>query len=524
MAAWLKTWLPGRSADRVAGAGLALGAATVVGCLAAFWGSNPGHADRLLILAGAAYSATTLLPAWGSVAPRGRPTLGSLAVLAGGVAFAAGLFLVARVGPRTILLWWLTLAWLTAASGVLVARHGWRRSRVLLFPLGFTLFALPVPLRVLNPLQDALQEQTTRRSCQALQQLGYEVARSEFVLRLPGGRLRVEEACSGVRSVTALAAAAAFVAFLKGFGPVRGGILLTLAVPVIAAVNVLRVVASGVLQESFGSAYVQGAWHEALGCAAVFAGLALTLGLARLLGTPPASEVARGVAATPAGSGWRPAVGVAVGVALSVAALALGYRAETRADEVAPLDAIALSLPPWSGGAREVPPAVTELLAADRQLHRVYTDAVGAEASVWVFYWGTATAIRGEHHPDLCWGNQGFEAAEGWVEEINSVAATAREFRQGSERQVVVSWTQEGRHVWTEADRQAARRDVLSSSVGEHRWVGRLLGATADAGPRLQVVVVVRGAGPGARRDAVTVSRLVAAELYRVCPWAEPGS
>ena len=521
MAAWVKLWVPHAAGDRVAGVGLALGAAAVVACLAAYWGSNPGHADRLLILAGAAYAATTLLPGWASVAPRGRPTLGLVAVLAGGAAFAVGLFLVTQVGPRTLLLWWLTLAWLTAASGALVARHGWRRWRVLLFPLGFTLFALPIPLRVLNPLQDALQEQTTLRSCQALRLLGYEVTRAEFVLHLPGGRLRVEEACSGVRSVTALAAAAAFVAFLRGFGPGRGGVLLALAVPVIAAVNVLRVVGSGVIQEAFGSGYVQGPWHEALGCAAVFAGLALTLGLARLLGTPAVAEVTAGSSAAPAGPGWPIAAGVAVAAALGVAALTLGYQAQGRADEVAPLNAIALSLPPWSGEAREVPAAVTELLAADRQIHRVYTDAVGAEASVWVFYWGTATAIRGYHHPDLCWGNRGFEAADGWVEDIGLVAATAREFRQGSERQVVVSWTQEGHRVWTEADEAAARGDVLSAGVGEHHWVGRLLGATTGGGPRLQVVVVVRGTG--ARRDAAVMSRLVADELYRVCPWAGPG-
>ena len=521
VAAWARAWVPAAAGDRVAGAGLALGAATAVACLATYWGTNPGHADRLLILAGAAYAATTLLPAWASIPPRGWPAVGLLAVLAGGGAFAVGLFLVPRVGPRTLLLWWLTLAWLTAASGVLVARHGWRRWRVLLFPLGFTLFALPIPLRVLNPLQDALQEQTTRRSCQALRLLGYEATRAEFVLQLPGGRLLVEEACSGVRSVTALVAAAAFVAFLRGFGPIRGVVLLSIAVPVIAAVNVLRVVGSGVIQEAFGSGYVEGPWHDAFGCVAVLAGLTLTLGLARLLGTPAVAVVTPGAVAAPAGSGWPIAAGVAVGVALSVAALGLGYRSEGRADEVAPLAAMSLSLPPWSGEAGEVPAAVTELLAADRQIHRVYTDAVGAEASVWVFYWGTATAIRGYHSPDLCWGNRGFEVTDGWVDNVGPVAATAREFRQGSERQVVVSWTQEGRHIWTEADEAAARGDVLSAGVGEHRWVGRLLGATTDGGPRLQVVVVVRGAG--ARRDAAAVSRLVAAELYRVCPWAEPG-
>jgi len=507
--------------DRVTAGGLALGGLTVVACLGRFWGTNPGHADRLLVLVGATYAAVTLRPQWRAVPPRGRPALGSLAVLVAGAAFAVGLYLVAQIGPRTLLLWWLTLAWLAAASGALVARHGWRRWRVLLFPLGFTLFALPIPLRVLNPLQDVLQELTTSLSVEALRQLGYEVTRAEFVLRLPGGRLRVEEACSGVRSVTALTAIAAFVAFLKSFGPLRGGVLLALAVPVIAAVNVLRVVASGVLQESFGTAAVTGPWHEALGVVAVFAGLGLTLALARLLG-PTAAAVAPGLPLAPTGSGRLPATAVAIGVAFGVVAFGLGVRTESQADAVAPLDAIAFDLPPWSGESRDVPPAVVELLAADRQIHRVYGNAVGAEAHVWVFYWGTTTAIRGYHHPDICWGNNGYEVVGRWVETVHSVAATGREFRDGPRRQVVVSWTQEGRRVWGDADEKAAENDVLGSSVAGHRWAARLLGATANPGPRLQVVVVLTGGGPTTRRDAGELSRLLAAELYRVSPWAEP--
>jgi len=507
--------------DRVTAVGLGLGALTVVACLAQFWGRSPGHADRLLVLVGAAYAALTLRPHVRAISPHGRPALGSLAVLAGGATFAVGLYLVAQVGPRTLLLWWLTLAWLTAALGALFARHGWRRERVLLFPLGFTLFALPIPLRVLNPLQDILQELTTSLSVGALRQLGYEVGRAEFVLRLPGGRLRVEEACSGVRSVTALTAIAAFVGFLKGFGPVRGGVLLALAVPVIAAVNVLRVVASGVLQESFGTGVVTGPWHEALGVTAVFAGLALTLGLARLLG-PTAAAVTPGRPLTVTGSGRLPAMCVVIAVALSVTAFGLGVRTEAQADAVAPLDAIAFDLPPWSGETRAVPPAVTELLAADRQVHRVYGNAVGAEAHVWVFYWGTTTAIHGYHHPDICWGNNGYEVVGKWVETVHSVAATGREFCDGPGRQVVVSWTQEGRRVWGDADERAAADDILGSSVAGHRWAARLLGATVNPGPRLQVVVVVIGGGPTGRRDAGELSRLVAAELYRVCPWAEP--
>jgi EpsI family protein len=516
--------------DRVSAAGLAFGASAVVACLAQFWGANPGYADRFLVLLGAGWAVSPLGPGGAGVGRAGRPLLGGAAVVIGGVAFAVGLFLVAQIGPRTLALWWLAVAWLVAASGALVARQGVGRWRVLLFPLAFTLFALPVPTRVLNPLQHFLQNWTTAASFHALATLGFEVARAEFVLELPGGRLRVEEACSGVRSVTALTAIAAFVGFLRGFGPARGALLVLLAVPVIAAVNVLRVALSGLIQEGVGAEYIVGAWHEALGFAMIFVGLGLILGLARLLGPPGEPAPVAGPVAPALGSGRRTAVAVAVAVALGVAGVAAGYHTEARAATLAPLDEIPLELGGWTGEPRPVPEVVNDLLSADRQFYRVYTNNVGAEAHVWVFYWDTKAAIKGYHHPDVCWGNKGFAASNSWVEtlppagEAGPVAATAREFRHGVDRQVVLYWTQEGRTVWTDADENDAKANLLISSFSGHQWVGRLLGATTDAGPRLQAVLVVPGWGPATRRQAAEVARLVAGALYAACPWAAPES
>ena len=102
------------------------------------------------------------------------------------------------------------------------------------------------------------------------------------------------------------------------------------------------------------------------------------------------------------------------------------------------------------------------------------------------------------------------------------MAVTAREFHQGRDRSVVLYWTQEGPHVWSDSDERAAEREMLASGWSGHQWVGRLLGATAQAGPRLQVVVIVPTSGTTAKKDAATLSQHIAAELYRVCPWAKP--
>lgn len=537
--------LPRSTADRVAWGCLALGAVAVVAALAGYWGANPGHADRFLVLLGSVYAAYTLAPTWVAVPVRPRPLLGLPLVLAGVAAFPVGYFLYVQIGPRPLVLWWLTAALLSAAVGFLLTRHGWPRLRAVAFPLVFVLFALPIPLRILVPLQDELQQVTTTVSYHALSGLGYEVAREEYVLALPGGRLRVEEACSGVRSLTALTAIAAFVAFLRGFGPARGGLLVLLAIPVVAAVNVLRVVLSGAIQEGIGSQYIQGDWHEGLGFAMVLFGLVLILGVAQLVGGGP--EEGRGrrgeeetmpepsgspsppplFSSSPLWGGWTATVLLALGAAGGVALGWLGRATEEAVAADAPLDQVATALGGWRGEDRPVPGVVNELLAPDRVLHRWYVNNVGREGSVWAMYWGAGSAIKGYHHPDVCWKNKGYDAAEKWTEPVpvagGTLPVTAREFRQDRERMVVLYWTQEGRRVWTDADERAAENDMLSSSWHGHSWVGDLLGARrAPPGARLTVVVVVPDAGPSARREAVALTRLVAEEIYRVCPWACP--
>ncbi len=521
--------VPRHPADRLAWGGVTAGGLVLTAALGLYWGANPGYADRLLILLAAGWAAATLAPWWKTLPVRPRPLAGLPLLAFAAPAVAAAVFLLPQIGPRALLLWWLALALAAAASGLALARVGVPRLRAALFPLLFPLFALPLPTRVLIPVQDRLQDVTTRLSFHALAALGQEVTRSEYVLALPGGKLGVEEACSGVRSLTTLTAIAGFVAFCRGFGPARGVLLVALSVPVVAAVNVLRVVLSGLIQEYIGPDYIKDYWHEALGFAMVFVGLGLILAMAGRLGrTPPADAELGPVADVPARGAALAAAVVAVGVGLAVVAGWEGRTSTGAAVVAAPLAELPTTLPGWVGADLKVPVEVTDLLAPDVAVYRRYANNVGQEAYVWAFYWRTGAAIKGYHHPDVCCGNKGFAATAKWVEAVPvaggpAVGVTAREFRRGRDQQVVLYWTQEGRQVWTDADERAAAADMLSSSWTGHQWVGDLLGAGGrQAGPRLQVVVNVPAAGPAARKAAAQVAAQVAARLYEVCPWAKP--
>src|SRR5262249_21846020 len=145
--------------------------------------------------------------------------------------------------------------------------------RTLAFPLVFLLFALPLPGSITRPLQVRLQDATTSMADAALPALGIPVERAGYVLQLPSGDLGVVEACSGVRSVTAIVAVAALVAYLRGFGIVRGVIFVLLSLPVVALANAVRVILNGALQEWVGTWVNEGATHEALGVGALLLAL-----------------------------------------------------------------------------------------------------------------------------------------------------------------------------------------------------------------------------------------------------------
>src|SRR5207302_3257632 len=184
---------------------------------------------------------------------RSSPTaLGFLLLVPAAALFALGWYLKARVGPRPMLVWWLTATWLVTVFGLALVQWGWGRARKLLFPLAFCLFALPVPGRLQPPLTGMLQEWATRGSAAVLPRLGITTGRQGYVLRLPHGDLGVAEACSGVRSFTALMAIAVLVAYLRRLGPLRGVALVAATLGIVVVSNTVRIVVSGVLQEWLG--------------------------------------------------------------------------------------------------------------------------------------------------------------------------------------------------------------------------------------------------------------------------------
>ena len=499
-----------------------------------FWALNPEYVDRFLILGVAAWMGWQARSELGALTPR-PARAGYVGLFLGVAAFPVGWFLQAQVGPKPVVLWWLAVAWLSAVVGVVLVTGGWSHLRRLAFPLGFLLFALPIPNRALVPLQYALQSATTTAAEAALPLLGVSVERHGFVLSLPNGDLGVAEACSGVRSVTALTAVAAFVAWWRGFGFVRGALLVMLSMPVIASVNAVRVIASGLLQEHAGAEFVRGVWHRALGVAMVLLGLGLIVALAHLLGGVMHSLM-RAESEGPAQShspttAHAPLLGrvlLTSGLMATIVGQFLGSGAEHELVAAAPIEQIPIRLGRWKGADVPVPDEVREMLTADSIVHREYRD-FGYEVVVWVIYWSSRNMVKGYHHPDVCWHNRGFRQDSRDLVPIaaggGSVPVTVREFSRDSasrsNRQLILYWTQEGRRVWTEQDERR-----VQAAGDSHDWLGERLFHREPVAATGRLVVLIGTPlwddGKAIRAQTLDFAARMAEEVYRTCPWAAP--
>ena len=192
-----------------------------------------------------------------------RPEPGlSGAVLAGALALHA-LGYVAQQ-PRLSILALLLYAW-----GCLLLGGGRRLGDASAFPLGFMVFAIPV--NALDGVAFWMRLWVVKSGACVSHALGIAVIRSGTQLLDPQGRYQydVAAACSGIRSLMALAALSLFIGYLWLRPAWLRAAVLLLSVPLMYAGNVLRIV-SIIVAARFGGQGLGDTVHEIMGYA-VFA-------------------------------------------------------------------------------------------------------------------------------------------------------------------------------------------------------------------------------------------------------------
>ena len=110
------------------------------------------------------------------------------------------------------------------------------------------------------------------------------VLREGNVLVLPNAKLQVAEACSGIRSLTALVTLALLVARFSERRWLPRLLIIASAVPIAVLVNGLRVAASSIAAYWYGTAAVEGFVHELLGWVMFIVAFALMAAWAKAIG------------------------------------------------------------------------------------------------------------------------------------------------------------------------------------------------------------------------------------------------
>lgn len=205
--------------------------------LAGDWWSNPEAGHGLLLAPFAVYLAWKKIGIREGTAPNVPLGLGLL-VVAVLFRFAAGL---------AAELFTLKMSMLIAAVGLVVCYWGAKQAVAWWLPI--TLFALSIPLPeiVLNAIALPLQFKASQIGAALLAARDIPVILTGNVIKVPGHELFVAEACSGLRSLTALLSLGFLIGGMFLNTPYSRVVLIAATLPIAVLINGVRIFLTGFL-------------------------------------------------------------------------------------------------------------------------------------------------------------------------------------------------------------------------------------------------------------------------------------
>ena len=232
------------AAPRLAWLPLALVAATFVFLfarpammLAGDWWNNPEAGHGLLLAPFAGWLA------WKKIGiregARGNLPVG-LAILVFAVLVRFGAGLAAE-------LFTLKLSMLMSAIGLVVCYWGVRQAVAWWLPIALITLSIPLPEIILNAVALPLQFKASQIGAALLEARDIPVLLTGNVIRVPGHELFVAEACSGLRSLTALLSLGVLIGGMFLATPWSRLVLIAATLPIAVAINGVRIFLTGFL-------------------------------------------------------------------------------------------------------------------------------------------------------------------------------------------------------------------------------------------------------------------------------------
>lgn len=168
-------------------------------------------------------------------------------------------------------------------NGLVLYLFGKETYRILLFPLVFLFFMVPIPESVVGLISFPLQTYATIISSKIIQWCGIPVYREGHMLYFTQTQLEVAEACSGIRSISALLMLSVIFMHQCSNNRLLKTIIILSSVVIAFIANILRVSGTGILAHFFGAKVARGFLHEFSGMAVFAFGFLLLFAEYKLL-------------------------------------------------------------------------------------------------------------------------------------------------------------------------------------------------------------------------------------------------
>jgi len=220
--------------------------------LAFEWWDNPDYSHGLLLPFVMAFLIWNRREQLAALSPAPR-NLGLFIILGGlGLLFAGELgaeFFLTRVSLPVLV------------AGLILFFLGWGHMRLLMFPLGLFLLAIPLPAIIFYQITFPLQLLASRLGSSFLEATQVPVLREGNLIVLPNTTLEVVEACSGIRSLFTLTTLTILYGYFLERRVSLRLVLVALSVPLALFCNGLRIMGTGLLTVHISPEAAEGFFH-----------------------------------------------------------------------------------------------------------------------------------------------------------------------------------------------------------------------------------------------------------------------
>jgi exosortase D (VPLPA-CTERM-specific) len=305
--------------------------------------------------------------------------------------------------------------------GCLWAYAGWRKLKIVLFPLFFLIAMFPLPNFINSNLTLDLKLISSRLGVAMMRVTGLSAYREGNLIDLGFTKLQVVDACSGLRYFFPLILLGALLAYYFRGATWKKVVLVLSAVPVSVVTNSLRIASVGYLYQFFGPVVAEGFFHDFSGWFIFMLSLGILLAEMWLLkkilpgadADPPGpakSQVTVGALAFPTfkSRGVPAPLLVALLLLAATVFLSRGIDFRERVPASRPFDQFPLRVAGWQGVRTVMEKAYLDTLKLDDYVMVDYQDRQSRTVSLYTAYYASQSKGESIHSPATCLPGNGW--------------------------------------------------------------------------------------------------------------------